>query len=65
MLLEVNSQLEHHEVVQFCTVVKDEWTIGSGFLTPTMKVKRAVVEEHYCSSSSGWYESKDKVIWQS
>jgi long-subunit acyl-CoA synthetase (AMP-forming) len=64
-LVEVNSQLEHHEVVQFCTVVKDEWTIGSGFLTPTMKIKRAVVEEHYCSSSSGWYESEDKVIWQS
>jgi len=64
-LAEVNSKLEHHETIQFCTVVKDGWTIENGFLTPTQKVKRAVVEETFGSSSGGWYESGDKIIWQS
>ncbi len=64
-LAEVNSKLEHHEVVQFCAVVKDYWTVENGFLTPTLKVKRAVVEETYDSSSGAWYESGHKIIWQS
>ena len=64
-LAEVNSKLEHHEVVQFCTVVRDDWTIENGFLTPTLKVKRAVIEETYGCSSGGWYESSNKIIWQS
>jgi len=63
-LAEVNSKLEHHEAVQFFTVVKDNWTIGNGFLTPTLKVKRAVVEKAYDSSIDGWHESGDKIIWQ-
>ena len=63
-LAEVNSKLEHHEAVQFFTVVKDDWSIGNGFLTPTLKVKRAAVEKAYDPSSEGWHESGDKIIWQ-
>lgn len=64
-LEEVNSKLDHHELVRFFAVVKDRWTIENGFLTPTLKVRRAVVEAAYDSSSSGWHESGDKIIWQS
>jgi long-chain acyl-CoA synthetase len=28
-------------------VVKDEWTIDNGLLTPTMKIKRDVLEAKY------------------
>ena len=64
-LAEANAKLEHHEVVQFCAVVKDDWTIDNGFLTPKMSLKRAVIEETYGAAASGWYASGDKVIWQS
>ena len=64
-LAEVNSDLEHHEVLQFLVVVKDDWTIENGFLTPTLSLKRAVVEETYNPATGGWYESGEKVIWQS
>jgi len=45
--------------------VTDHWSIENGYLTPTLKVKRAVVEATYDSSTSGWHESGDKIIWQS
>jgi long-subunit acyl-CoA synthetase (AMP-forming) len=64
-LTSVNSTLEHHEVVQFFVVVKDDWTIENGFLTPTEKIRRAVLEETYGPTTHSWYGSGDKVIWQS
>ena len=63
-LQEVNSRLGHHELVQFFAVVKDRWTIENGFLTPTLKVKRAVVEAAFDPATSGWHECGDKIIWQ-
>ena len=64
-LANVNSKLEHHEVLQFLVVVKDDWAIENGFLTPTEKVRRAVLEETYGPATPGWYESGDEIIWQS
>jgi long-subunit acyl-CoA synthetase (AMP-forming) len=64
-LKKVNSRLGHHELVQFFAVVKDRWTIENGFLTPTLKVKRAVVEAAYDSPSTEWHESGETIIWES
>lgn len=43
----VNQALEDHETIAKLIVVAEEWTIENGFLTPTMKVKRDVIERHY------------------
>lgn len=64
ILAEVNDTLDPHEHVKFLVVVKDTWTIESGFLTPTMKIKRNVIEDHYAPYIDGWYSQKDKVIWE-
>jgi long-subunit acyl-CoA synthetase (AMP-forming) len=60
----VNQQLDHHERLAFATVVKDEWLTENGFLTPTMKMKRAAVEKAYKPNEEAWYAQGDKVIWQ-
>lgn len=59
----VNATLDPHERMQFAVIVKEAWTIESGFLTPTMKIKRNVLEEHYGPKIEGWFKSKKKVIW--
>ena len=60
----LNAQLDHHERLAFVAVVKDSWQIENGFLTPTMKMKRSVIEETYVSHADGWYERKIAVVWQ-
>ena len=63
LLSDVNSKVEHHEHLQFIAVISDEWTIESGMLTPTMKIRRSAVEDAYHAQIEGWYESKSKVVW--
>ena len=64
LLKEVNAQVEGYEKVQFLAVVKEEWQVGNDFLTPTLKIKRNVIEAAYEPFLEEWYGSGQKVIWQ-
>jgi long-subunit acyl-CoA synthetase (AMP-forming) len=64
LLDSVNSQVEGYEEMQFLAVVRDEWLTSNNFLTPTLKIKRDVIEGAYASLLDDWYASKQKVIWQ-
>ncbi len=44
----LNEGLGEVEKVKKYQLIADEWTIGNGILTPTLKVKRKVVMERYC-----------------
>jgi long-subunit acyl-CoA synthetase (AMP-forming) len=56
--------VEGYEQLQFLAVVSDEWQTANNFLTPTLKIKRDVIESAYESYLDDWYASKKKVIWQ-
>ena len=60
----VNAQLPGYEKIAFGVVVKDQWLTENGFLTPTMKMKRASIEDAYRALEDGWYAQGDKMIWQ-
>jgi len=62
-LKKVNATLEAHEKLAFVAIVKDDWLPENGFLTPTQKIKRTVIEDSYEGDVAGWYEQKKPVIW--
>ena len=60
----VNAELEPHETLAFVAVVHDEWQIENGFLTPSMKIRRAVIERTYEPHLDRWYAERSPVVWQ-
>lgn len=64
LIQEVNKTVDPHEQLAFITVVSDEWSIENSFLTPTLKLKRNVVEDAYQEKVDSWYAQREAVIWQ-
>ncbi len=62
LLQQVNGALEDHERMDYLVVVKEPWTMENGFLTPTMKIKRSVIEERYLPLAERWLAAGQKVI---
>ena len=52
----INRDLSQFERLKKFELIGDEWTVANGTLTPTMKVKRRVVEERYAAVIERMYE---------
>jgi long-subunit acyl-CoA synthetase (AMP-forming) len=64
LLEEVNAVLDKHERLRRLVVVKDSWAVENGFLTPTLKIKRNVIEDTYGARFEEWSERSEAVLWQ-
>jgi long-chain acyl-CoA synthetase len=42
-----NPQFAHHEQIKSFELIADEWSMANGLLTPTLKVKRNMIQELY------------------
>jgi long-subunit acyl-CoA synthetase (AMP-forming) len=60
-LTNINAGLESHQRLDRIVIFKDEWSIENDLLTPTLKVKRHVIEEKFKSVIVGTHS--DKVVW--
>ncbi|PMG28873.1 AMP-dependent synthetase [Shewanella sp. 10N.286.52.C2] len=58
----VNPHLESHEVVDAIVVVTEPWTIENDALTPTLKIKRHVLEKQFSAKVDGIRGAK--VCWE-
>ncbi len=64
LLEQVNQVLDKHERLRRLVVVKDSWAVENGFLTPTLKIKRNVIEAAYGQRFQEWSERSEAVLWQ-
>ncbi|MGP6433699.1 AMP-binding protein [Pseudomonas paraglycinae] len=64
LLEEVNAVLDKHERLRRLVVVKDSWAVENGFLTPTLKIKRNIIEDTYGARFEEWSERSEAVLWQ-
>lgn len=60
----VNSKLVKYEKISHIIVVKDIWSTNNDMLTPTLKVKRKVVEQYYDNIIQDALSKHQTVVWE-
>ncbi|MBH9553630.1 AMP-binding protein [Inhella gelatinilytica] len=58
----INEKLDPHEQMDCLVLFKQPWTVENGFITPTFKVKRNVIDDTYGTRYEKWAESRQKII---
>ena len=61
----VNGSLAHFESMKRMAVLPDEWSIEGGELTPSMKLKRRVIEKKYEAQIAEFYRDEAKATRES
>ncbi len=62
-LNKLNNTLPSYQKVSRIVVMKEDWTTDGGILTPTLKIKRNVVDKRYAHLYDEWSEKKDEVVY--
>ncbi len=60
----INPTLDAHEQLDKIVVIKGEWTVENEMLTPSMKIKRNVVEKKYNANYENWEKQKGDIVWE-
>lgn len=64
LLTDINKMLEHHEKLSKLIIVPEEWTITNGLLTPTLKIKRKMIDAFFGENYEAWYQQKELVLFK-
>ena len=63
MLTLINAEQVNYERIKKIVIIDDDWSIENGILTPTLKIKRNLIDSRYLEKAEKWYELKDNIIW--
>jgi long-chain acyl-CoA synthetase len=63
-ITEVNSTVEDYERLKKAVIMKDDWTMANGLMTPTLKIKRNEVEKIHLPQYPVWYAMEGSVVWE-
>jgi len=64
LLDSVNKALLPFEQLAFLAIIEDVWNAENGFLTPTLMIKRKVLDATYGPLAEKWYAMNQPVVWQ-
>ncbi|ANQ18542.1 AMP-binding protein [Vibrio natriegens] len=59
----MNKDLASHEQIKGVLMIKEPWNIENGVLTPTLKIKRHVLEQKYHELGHNWPKGQ-LVLWE-
>ena len=60
----LNQTIESYERIEKIVIMKEDWSVDNGLLTPTLKVKRNHVEKIHMPMYKEWFAMEDKVIYE-
>ncbi|PFG55451.1 long-subunit acyl-CoA synthetase (AMP-forming) [Vibrio sp. ES.051] len=63
VIARMNQELASHEQIKGVLMIKDPWSIENGVLTPTLKIKRHVLEQKYHEIGHNWPKG-ELVVWE-
>ena len=63
LIAEINEKLEHHEQLSRLIVLPEEWTTANGLLTPTLKIKRKMIDTSFGEHYDSWSRASDTVVF--
>jgi long-subunit acyl-CoA synthetase (AMP-forming) len=63
-LIKINQIVEPYERLKKFVILDQEWTVENSFLTPTMKIKRSVIEKEYGPFFEKWFHSEEIVLFE-
>jgi long-chain acyl-CoA synthetase len=63
-LEDLNADLDPHERPSMIVIADGPWDISSGFMTPTLKIRRAALENHYAAHIEGWRDRGSAIVWE-
>ena len=61
---DINPTVEHYEQLRKGVIMKEDWTVSNGLITPTLKVKRNEVEKLHLPKYPEWYAKDGMVVWE-
>ncbi|MCK5402231.1 MAG: AMP-binding protein [Flavobacteriaceae bacterium] len=64
MIQNINPTLEKHEKIEKAVIMREEWTVENGLMTPTLKIKRSQVEKIHRPMYRSWFDAEEKVIFE-
>ena len=62
-LQSINATLDPHERLDCLVIVQQPWTVESGLITPTFKVRRNRIEDVYAAHYERWVVQRRPVVW--
>jgi long-chain acyl-CoA synthetase len=63
-ITQVNLVLESYERIKAAVILRDDWTIENGLMTPSLKVKRNEVEKIHLPKYPDWYRENKMIVWE-
>jgi long-chain acyl-CoA synthetase len=61
----INAELDPFERLSLIVIADGPWSIGNGLLTPTLKIRRGVLEDRYAQMIEAWRSQNLPVTWES
>ncbi len=62
-LFSINQMLESFERLEKMVIINENWTIENGLMTPSLKIKRNLVEKDLFPFYAKWFHDAEKVLW--
>ena len=56
--------MDNYKRIEKIVFVKEEWTPDNNLTTPTLKIKRAKIDERFSDNYESWFKEKEKVLWE-